>query len=310
MTEWLIVPDGPLAGEPLILTPEQAQFVLDFYAIDHATGKRVIRRGVLSRPKGWGKSPLLAGLCIAEALAPVVPNGWDAAGEPVGIEWRELGFKPKAQILGVSEDQTANTWDPLLDMIREGPLVNEPGVEAMESFVNVPRGGSRPPRARRRRARASARSSRSSTRPSRGSHVERRQEARRRGAPEPDQDRRLERRDPQLLPPRLRLCGRGLHKAWDAAAGGQAQEQVRHPVRPPRGAGRHRHHRPRLHARRAAAGVRLLGQRRLLPRRAWRPRPARARLGRAAAHPGRLLGPVHGPVRRPDVLPEPDHLGV
>jgi hypothetical protein len=40
----------------------------------------------------------------------------------------------------VSEDQTANTWDPLLDMIREGPLVNEPGVEAMETFVNVPRG--------------------------------------------------------------------------------------------------------------------------------------------------------------------------
>jgi hypothetical protein len=44
------------------------------------------------------------------------------------------------QILGVSEDQTANTYDPLLDMIRNGPLVNEPGIEAMETFVNVPRG--------------------------------------------------------------------------------------------------------------------------------------------------------------------------
>lgn len=140
LTEYLVVPDGPLAGEPLILTPEQAQFVLDFYAIDHTTGKRSVRRGVLSRPKGWGKSPLVAALCIAEAVAPVVPNGWDADGDPVGVEWRELGFKPKVQILGVSEDQTANTWDPLLDMIREGPLVNEPGVEAMESFVNVPRG--------------------------------------------------------------------------------------------------------------------------------------------------------------------------
>lgn len=140
LEEWLVVPDGPLAGEPLVLTPEQAQFVLDFYRVDLATGKRSVRRGVLSRPKGWGKSPLLAGLTLLEAIGPVVPDGYDAAGEPVGRPWVSLGFKAKAQILGVSEDQTANTWDPLLDMIREGPLVNEPGVEAMETFVNVPRG--------------------------------------------------------------------------------------------------------------------------------------------------------------------------
>lgn len=140
MAEWLVVPDGPKAGEPLILTPDQAQFILDFYAIDLATGKRLIRRGVLSRPKGYGKSPLLAGMSIAEAIAPVVPDGWDASGEPVGRPWTSLGFKAKAQILGVSEDATANTWDPVLDMIREGPLVDEPGVEAMETFVNVPRG--------------------------------------------------------------------------------------------------------------------------------------------------------------------------
>jgi hypothetical protein len=63
--EWLVVPDGPLAGEPLILTPEQAQFVIRYYRVDLASGKRSIRRGVLSRPKGWGKSPLLAALCIA-----------------------------------------------------------------------------------------------------------------------------------------------------------------------------------------------------------------------------------------------------
>lgn len=140
LEEWLVVPDGPLAGEPLVLTPEQAQFVLDFYRVDLATGKRSVRRGVLSRPKGWGKSPLLAGLTLLEAIGPVVPDGYDASGEPVGRPWVSLGFKAKAQILGVSEDQTANTWDPLLDMIREGPLVNEPGVEAMETFVNVPRG--------------------------------------------------------------------------------------------------------------------------------------------------------------------------
>lgn len=136
----LVVPDGPMAGEPFVMTPDQAQFWLDFYVLHPITGKRVVRRAVMSRAKGYGKSPSMAAYAIFEAIGPAVPAGWDANGEPVGAPWREFGFKPKVQILGVSEDQTANTWDPLLDMIRNGPLVNEPGVEAMETFVNVPRG--------------------------------------------------------------------------------------------------------------------------------------------------------------------------
>lgn len=140
MSVFLVVPDGgPLAGEPLILTAEQAQFVLDFYALD-SVGVRSVRRAVLSRPKGWGKSPIVAALALVEALGPVVPDGWDANGEPVGMPWRDRGFKPLVEILGVSEDQTVNTWTPLLDMVREGPLIDEPGVEALETFVNVPFG--------------------------------------------------------------------------------------------------------------------------------------------------------------------------
>lgn len=34
ITEYLVVPDGPAAGEPLELTEEQAQFVLNFYRVD------------------------------------------------------------------------------------------------------------------------------------------------------------------------------------------------------------------------------------------------------------------------------------
>ena len=34
ITEYLVVPDGPTAGDPLELTPEQAQFVLNFYRVD------------------------------------------------------------------------------------------------------------------------------------------------------------------------------------------------------------------------------------------------------------------------------------
>ena len=43
------------------------------------------------------------------------------------------------QLCAVSEDQTANSWDPLLEMLREGPAVdNYAGLEPMNSFVNLP----------------------------------------------------------------------------------------------------------------------------------------------------------------------------
>lgn len=139
MGEMLAAPDRAWF-EPLVLKPEQAQFVLNFYALDPRTGRRRYRRGVLSRPKGWGKSPILAALACAEALAPVVPDGWDANGEPVGRPWSDLRT-PWVQIAAVSEDQTKNAWSPLLDMLREGPVLDAyPGLEPMETFVNLPKG--------------------------------------------------------------------------------------------------------------------------------------------------------------------------
>lgn len=147
----LIVPDGPSAGETLTFTREQAEFILRLYEVDpRFTGPpivgrslnnaRVVRRAVLSRPKGWGKSPLVAALCLVEALAPVVLDGWDADGQPVGREWNSLGFKPKVQIVAVSEDQTANTWEPTLEMARSGPVYDNYAIDPMETFIAVPRG--------------------------------------------------------------------------------------------------------------------------------------------------------------------------
>lgn len=151
MSEMLVVPDGASAGEPFIATTEQAKFILMFYEIDPLfvgspiegralRNARIIRRAVLSRPKGWGKSPLLAALCLTEGLAPVVFDGWDANGQPVARPWSTLGFKPKVQVLAASEDQTVNTWDPLLDMARHSPIYDEYDIEPMETFINIPRG--------------------------------------------------------------------------------------------------------------------------------------------------------------------------
>ncbi|MFD7101923.1 terminase [Streptomyces celluloflavus] len=139
MMEMLAAPDRG-EYEPFTPTQEQAEFVIRYYELNPATGRRRYRRGLLSRPRGWGKSPLLAALACAEALGPVVPDGWDASGEPVGVPWERVRT-PLVQIAAVSEDQTKNTWIPLLEMLRLGPVLDEyPSLEPLDTFVNLPRG--------------------------------------------------------------------------------------------------------------------------------------------------------------------------
>src|SRR5699024_7123981 len=46
-------------GEPWVFTPEQARFVLWWYAVDDR-GRFLYRSGVLQRLKGWGKDPITA----------------------------------------------------------------------------------------------------------------------------------------------------------------------------------------------------------------------------------------------------------
>lgn len=138
ITEMLAAPDRA-DYEPFIPYLEQEDFILRFYEINPFTGKRRRRRGVISRPRGWGKSPFLGALAIVEALAPVVPDGWDADGQPVGKPWSTVRT-PLVQILAVSEKQTGNTWGPLLEML-QGPVIDEyPGLEPLDTFVNLPRG--------------------------------------------------------------------------------------------------------------------------------------------------------------------------
>lgn len=126
--------------EPFVPYREQEDFILRWYELDPVTGRFKHDRGLLGRPRGWGKSPLLAALAIVEALAPVLPAGWDADGQPVGRPWSEVRT-PLVQIAAVSEEQTRNTWQPLLEMLREGPAVDEfPGLEPMDTQVNLPVG--------------------------------------------------------------------------------------------------------------------------------------------------------------------------
>lgn len=139
MTRNLARPDCPEYA-PLILTPEQAQFVLRYYRLDPATGRRRYRRAVWSRPKGHGKSPVMAAIAAFEALGDAVPDGWDANGRPVGRPWWTVRT-PWVQLAAVSEDQTANAFLPLLEMLRNGHAIDEyPGLDPLETFVVLPHG--------------------------------------------------------------------------------------------------------------------------------------------------------------------------
>lgn len=101
--EYLQQPDGPEAGEPWRFTPEQARFVLFWYAIDRS-GRFLYRNGMLRRMKGHGKDPLGAALSCIEFLGPCRFAGWEN-GEPLAAPHSAAWV----QIAAVSKEQTRNT---------------------------------------------------------------------------------------------------------------------------------------------------------------------------------------------------------
>lgn len=127
--------------EPFSPYREQEDFILRWYEIDPLTGRFVYGRGLLGRPRGWGKSPILGGLCIVEGLADVLFDGWDADGQPVGRPWRTVRT-PMVHVAAVSEDQTNNTWQPMIEMLHEDAPIHRayPGIEPFDTVVNLPRG--------------------------------------------------------------------------------------------------------------------------------------------------------------------------
>lgn len=138
MAEFLAAP-ARVEYEPFLVTREQLQFLVDLYEIDPSTGKRVKNQAVLQRSRGWGKSPVLGGVGIAEALFEVVPDGWDANGQPVARPWSTI-LTPTVLIAAVSEEQVRNTWQPMLEMLRDGPAVDEFDIEPMDTFIALPKG--------------------------------------------------------------------------------------------------------------------------------------------------------------------------
>lgn len=140
MTEMLAAP-ARMDYEPFVPMLEQEDFILRWYEINPTTGRFRYSRGLLGRPRGWGKSPILGALALCEALGDVLFDGWDADGQPVARPWSTVRT-PLVHIAAVSEEQTKNTWQPLVEMLHEeAPIHDEyPGIEPFDSAIILPHG--------------------------------------------------------------------------------------------------------------------------------------------------------------------------
>lgn len=138
--EMCIVPDGPRMGEPYLLTDEMWNHLLWAYRLRpeatefDGTDAMVHSGSQLVRPQKWGKDPFAAAWTIAACFGDVVFAGWDAHGEPVGRPHPS----PWAACAATAEDQVANTFRPIVTMLRDGPLCDTPGLDIGETRVKLP----------------------------------------------------------------------------------------------------------------------------------------------------------------------------
>lgn len=132
-TEWLVQPDGFDKGTPWVYTNDQARFLLWFYAIDE-NGRWVYNRAYRERAKGVGKTPMVAAIACTELLGPVVFDGWDANGNPVGRSHPN----PLVQLAAVSEAQADQTMVLINSMFANGPAEDYYNLDLAISRIIVP----------------------------------------------------------------------------------------------------------------------------------------------------------------------------
>jgi hypothetical protein len=111
---------GDVQGDPLDFSadPEVEDFIIRCYELDPETGRRKKSKAVYSAPKGRAKSETAGLLGVAEALADVRFDGWDADGQPVGRPVRS----PFIRCLATEENQAGNTFQNIAYIMAEwGP---------------------------------------------------------------------------------------------------------------------------------------------------------------------------------------------
>lgn len=139
------VPDGFAQGDPFVCYPWQRVCTDRHYMVRAAAQVGQLstaftyRRSIVIAPQKTGKGPWSATIALFEAAGPSVFVGWALGGERYrckdngcGCGWvyeykraEPMGTPrptPLIQLTATSEDQVANVYRPLQNMIRQGPL--------------------------------------------------------------------------------------------------------------------------------------------------------------------------------------------
>lgn len=156
------IPDGFHKGQPFVLSDWQLWCTANHGRVREGTPWRpdnpiknqafTNRRSLVVGPQKYGKSPYAASEALLMGLGPDLFAGWAEGGEtydcrtygcgcgfvyeyepgePMGMPWPT----PLVQLMATSDDQVDNTWQPMLSMIRNGPLSEV--VRAGESFIRL-----------------------------------------------------------------------------------------------------------------------------------------------------------------------------
>lgn len=139
MTENLIQPDGPNAGQPFLPSWDQVDFLLWYYALD-AQARWLFNLAVRRQSKGKGKSPFAAALALFEFLGPARLDRFDdralggCIGKPVAM--------PLVQIVAAAESQTKNTMRYVRAFCAKGgPLARRYDIDVGKTqFYKLPEG--------------------------------------------------------------------------------------------------------------------------------------------------------------------------
>ncbi len=156
------VPDGFRKGEPFELYDWQLWITANHYRVKPGAVRGQLapafhyRRSQVVAPQKIGKGPWAASVVAAEAVGPVLFDGWAAKGErfrcaehdcPCGFEFEYESGDPRGkpwptpliQLLATSEDQVANVYRPLQAMAKTYPL--DQLMRVGEAFIRLPNDG-------------------------------------------------------------------------------------------------------------------------------------------------------------------------
>jgi phage terminase large subunit-like protein len=111
----LVHGEGDLFGQPFRCTADQRQFLDRLLRYDPRDGRLIVRRAVLGRAKGWGKTEFVAGIVLFFLAGPIAP------------------LAPNIPIAAASFEQADLLFGTARIMASEGPL--KPDVEVFDTEI-------------------------------------------------------------------------------------------------------------------------------------------------------------------------------